>query len=95
MYYRFQFDAKQIDDQTGNQLKFKNLILQYCDYEMFDDDKSLNININCTEMTWKRDKDTGITHYYLADGTEVKLNTGKTYVGIILNPNADRVEITE
>lgn len=107
LYYRFQFDKKQIDDETGNQLAFKNLILQYCDYEMYDDDKSLNININsggkaqyisngiCTEMTWNRDRDTGITHYYLADGAEVKLNTGKTYVGIILNPNADRVEITE
>lgn len=107
LYYRFQFGKKQIDDETGNQLTFKNLILQYCDYEMFDDDKSLNIDINaggkaqyisngiCTEMTWNRDRDTGITHYYLADGAEVKLNTGKTYVGIILNPNAERVEITE
>lgn len=107
LYYRFQFDAKQIDDATGNQLSFKNLILQYCDYKMYGDDKSLNIDINsggkaqyitngiCTELTWTRDKDTGITHYYLADGAELKLNTGKTYVGIILNPNADRVEITE
>lgn len=107
LYYRFQFDAKQIDDQTGNQLAFKNLILQYCNYEMFDDDKSLNIDINsggkaqyisngvCTEMTWNRDSTTGITHYYMADGSEVKLNTGKTYVGIILNPNAERVQITE
>lgn len=107
LYYRFQFDAKQIDDETGNQLAFKNLILQYCDYEMYDDEKSLNININsggkaqyisngiCTELTWNRDKDTGITHYYLSDGAELKLNTGKTYVGIILNPNAERVEITE
>ena len=107
LYYRFQFDAKQIDDETGNQLAFKNLILQYCDYEMYDDDKSLNIDINsggkaqyitngiCTELTWNRDKDTGITHYYLADGAELELNTGKTYVGIILNANADRVEITE
>ena len=93
--------------QTGNQLAFKNLILQYCNYEMFDDDKSLNIDINsggkaqyisngvCTEMTWNRDSTTGITHYYMADGSEVKLNTGKTYVGIILNPNAERVQITE
>lgn len=107
LYYRFQFDKKQIDDETGNQLAFKNLILQYCDYEMYDDGKSLDINLNsggkakyitngiCTELTWSRDKDTGIMHYYLADGTEVKLNTGKTYVGIILNPNADRVKITE
>ena len=107
LYYRFQFDKKQIDDETGNQLAFKNLILQYCNYEMFDDDKSLNIDINsggkaqyisngiCTELTWTRDTTTGITHYYLADGSELKLNTGKTYVGIILNPNAERVEITE
>ena len=107
LYYRFQFGEKQIDDQTGNQLAFKNLVLQYCDYEMFDDEKSLNIDINsggkaqyisngvCTEMTWNRDSTTGITHYYMADGSEVKLNTGKTYVGIILNPNADRVSITE
>lgn len=106
LYYRSQFGDKQVDIETGNQLAFKNLILQYCDYEMYDDGKSLNIDTKsggkakyiangvAVDITWSYDKDTGIRHYNLADGSELKLNPGKTYVGIILNPDGDKVEIS-
>lgn len=106
LYYRYQFGEEQIDDLTGNQLAFKNLLLQYCDYTMYDDGKSLNIDVTsggsakyicngvCTDLTWSYDSATGIEHYYLQDGSELVLNTGKTYVGIILNEDAGKVEIS-
>ncbi len=106
LYYRSQFGDKQVDIETGNQLAFKNLVLQYCDYEMYDDGKSLNIDTKsggkakyiangvAVDMTWTYDKDTGIAHFFLEDGSELKMNPGKTYVGIILNQDADKVEIS-
>lgn len=106
LYYRSQFGDKQVDIETGNQLAFKNLVLQYCNYEMYDDGKSLNIDTKsggkakyiangvAVDMTWTYDKDTGIEHYFLEDGSELKMNPGKTYVGIILNADADKVEIS-
>ena len=106
LYYRSQFGDKQVDIETGNQLAFKNLILQYCDYEMFGDGKSLDFDTTsggnakyiangvAVDMTWTYDKDTGIAHFFLEDGSELKMNPGKTYVGIILNADADKVEIS-
>jgi len=32
LYYRYQFKAKQIDQETGNQLAYNNIIIQYVDY---------------------------------------------------------------
>ena len=34
------------------------------------------------DITWKKGND-GITHYYDADGNEIKLNTGKTYIALV------------
>ena len=40
------------------------------------DGKAINI-------TWKKDSATDRTKYYLADGTELKLNVGKTYIAVV------------
>ena len=34
-------------------------------------------------VTVKKDGEFGVTHYYYNDGTEIKLNTGKTWICII------------
>ena len=40
------------------------------------DGKAINI-------TWKKDSATDRTKYYLEDGTELKLNVGKTYIAVV------------
>lgn len=32
LYYRFQYKKEHMDENTGTQLAFKNILLQYCDY---------------------------------------------------------------
>ena len=34
-------------------------------------------------VTWKKEKMTSPTRYYDAAGNEIKINTGKTYVGFV------------
>lgn len=45
LYNRFQYGDAQTDGNTGNQLAYKNVILQYCQWENFDDNGYLNIDM--------------------------------------------------
>lgn len=108
-YLRYQYGGPQIDFLTGNQLKYDNIIFQYCDWAPFDDNGYLNIDVlsggsgkyitngKAIDITWKKDEvntedpfaneNFGVTHYYDADGNEITLNQGKTWVCIVLYPD--------
>lgn len=43
------------------------------------------------DITWKKDGDWGITHYYDANGEEICMNRGKTWVEIVLNDTVGSV----
>ena len=45
------------------------------------------------DITWKKDSEWEPTHYYDANGNEITLNPGKTWICIIQDTNADQVEI--
>lgn len=45
LYDRYQYGDAQVDGNSGNQLSCKNIILQYCDWENFDDNGYLNIDM--------------------------------------------------
>lgn len=67
------------------------------------DDKYLNIdcysggtgqyvtNGKAVDITWSKDSLTSPTRYFDADGNEIKVNQGKTWVCVVLNEDADRV----
>lgn len=105
LYYRYQFDGPQVDDVTGNQLAYKNVILQYCPYSYFDE-AYLNIdtqsggsgkyitNGKAEDITWKKETEFGPTRYYDANGKEITLNVGKTWVCMLQEDSLDRVEIS-
>lgn len=108
-YYRYQYDGPQIDDMTGEQLAYDNVIFQYCygevrddeDYlafECFGSDKS-NKSIVFTEGkmiegTWWRDGSNSAPAKYLDEnGDRVILNQGKTWICIIWLDYEDDVVI--
>ena len=105
-YYRYQYDDKQIDDVTGEQLQVDNIVFQYSGWQQIDDNGYLGFDCHSGgEMIyftrgkaqkggWIRfDGDQGSTRYYDSEGKEIIFNQGKTWICIIQDTMADKVEI--
>ena len=106
LYYRFQYGGKQIDEMTGEQLAYKNVIFQYCKWKLMGDGTSridmttigsgkgyFMTNGKAIPVTWKKDSQLEPTRYYDMDGNEITLNTGKTWICVIKDTYADRTDI--
>lgn len=105
LYYRFQYGDKQIDQLTGEQIAYKNIILQYSSWRKYDEHGYLNIDVDepnvgkyivngkAIDITWKKHTPWGATFYYDTNGNQITMDTGKTWVCIIQDTYADRVEI--
>ena len=105
LYYRFQYGDKQIDELTGEQIAYKNIILQYSSWRKYDENGYLNIDVDepnvgkyivngkAIDITWKKHTPWGATFYYDTNGNQITMDTGKTWVCIIQDTYADRVEI--
>lgn len=96
LYYYSEYGKAHVDPGNDNQqLCFKNLLIQSCGYDKLDDNGYLLFNCigegggyyvtngKAIEVTWKKADMTSPTRYYDAAGNEIKLNTGKTYVGFV------------
>lgn len=101
LYYRSQHlsggkDGPHIDAVTGQQLTFKNILVQRITYERMNDDYLTYLCHDTTmdgwyftngrgiHVTWEKDGDYGATRYYDDYGNEILMNTGKTMVCVIL-----------
>lgn len=95
MYYRYQYGEQHIDAGTGEQLKVKNIILQYVPAIELDDKGYLEMdtmaggtgyyitNGKATALTWSKDGLHSTVHYYDENGNEIEINTGKTWVCVV------------
>ena len=102
LYYRYQHlvgdtDSPHIDAATGEQLAFKNILVQniksedlglsegYLVFQCHDDTRDgwYFTNGMGIHVTWQKDSDYGATRYYDDNGNEILLNTGKTMICII------------
>ncbi len=102
LYKRYQFKGAQIDGNTNEQLTAKNIIIQNVDYSMYEQTQYLNITVTGTgtgkyitngkmiDITWQKASEYDQTHYYDADGKEIKLNPGVTWVLISQNEFAEK-----
>ena len=102
-YARYEFGAPHVDQANGEQLTFTNIIYMNVHQELYPGDKGyLNIPIagasgtgkfftrgKMVDITWSSGGDGQVTHYYYMDGTEIELNTGKTFVSLIQNEKVD------
>ena len=101
LYYRSQYlsggtDGPHMDGATGEQLKFKNILIQntynetrdakgYLIYQCHDTTRDgwFFTNGKGIHVTWEKTSDYGATRYYDDNGEEIVLNTGKTMVCIV------------
>jgi len=101
-YLRYEFSQAQIDALDGNQVAVKNVILQYVPSTLYDEGPYLDITLNGTgegkyitdgkmiDITWSKDSDAAVTHYYTADGEELEINPGTTWVSLIENSSVEK-----
>lgn len=103
LYHRFQYGGPHKGDE--GQIAVKNIIFQYVEYGHYATTPYLNINVHTghegryftngkyQQITWKKDGEFGVTHYYDMDGKEITLNKGKTWVCIIQTDRYNKAEI--
>lgn len=96
-YLYSEYGMKHIDPTDGNkQLSFKNLIIYGASHHQYDDHGYMQFNVvgesgkgyyitngHAIPITWKKGPDIDPTHFYNANGEEITLNTGKTYIALV------------
>lgn len=104
VYDRFQYGEPQIDDLTGKQLAYQNVIVQFVDERDIDKNGYQTMDLTSSgtgyymtkgsyiPITWEKKSDNGITKYYNEKGLEIRLNTGKTWISVF--PNDRRQGVT-
>lgn len=99
--------APHIDESTGEQLSYDNVIFQYCygevrdanDYLAFGchGDNNMKVQVftqgKMTEGTWSRYADTDPAYYVDKNGDPIQLSQGKTWICLIWDEYADDVVI--
>lgn len=103
LYYRYEFKEPQIDANNNEQVKVKNIILQYVDSSFYSEKKgTLKIKLKdggsgkyitngkAIDITWQRGEEDKITRYYDLAGNEIVLNPGKTWISLIQNPYVEK-----
>lgn len=90
-YYRFQYGEEQIDDQTNEQLSYKNVIVMFVQYtDIWEGLLEIDWNKGGTgfyatdgeyqPITWRQDK--GVVKYYTEDGKQLMMNPGQTFITV-------------
>ncbi|QFJ55593.1 DUF3048 domain-containing protein [Pseudobutyrivibrio xylanivorans] len=94
LYYRYEFNQKQVDAISGKQLTAKNIILQNVDWFTYAGSQYLGYylsnntgtgkyitNGKMIDIVWSKDGDSSVTHYYDANTSEeIQLNVGTTWI---------------
>lgn len=107
LYNRFQFDKQHIDVETGEQLAFDNIIVQFTDIWQISGDTEgrLDMDLSTTgtgyyitrgeyiPITWSKESHYDPTLYYNEEGNQLDMNTGKTWISVFPSNRADKLII--
>ncbi len=106
LYYRYQFGEPHKDSNTGEQLRFKNIIIQFVkewdidrnDYQTMDLENATGSGYYITngkmiKITWKKNEDKRFMRYYNEAGEELTINPGKTYIALFPRDREEDVVI--
>lgn len=104
-YLRYQYGAAHVDDQ-GEQVSVKNILIVSTPCDHYYDTAYLDFHVEdggsgyyitggkAIPITWDKDWEWGITHYYDASGQEIELNPGRTWVCIVQQALENNIQIT-
>ncbi len=94
-YLKYLYGSPQVDQLTGEQLAFTNIIVQDTYWEYRPDNKYLVFQVHDSgrsgyyftqgrgiKITWEKKDDYSPTRYYDMDGNEIEINTGNTFIAI-------------
>lgn len=102
-YLRYEFGAAHVDEATGEQLAFDNVIVQFVKHNVLDKKGYLSFLFKedcggyyitqgkAIPISWVKAGDLAITRYYDWEGNEIQLNTGKTMVCIVENDDKTKL----
>lgn len=108
LYYRYQYDGEQLDGaapEGQQQIAVKNILIQYCTWQMLDENGYLNVdtfppngrgvgkyitNGKMIDVTWTKENEDSPARYFDQSGNEITMNQGKTWVCAMLDSDADR-----
>lgn len=103
LYYRYQYGGPH--EGSEGQIAVKNIIFQYCSTGHYATTEYLNIDVHTPQygyyitggraipVSWEKDGQLGVTHYYNTENEEITLNQGKTWVCIIPTSDFEKSEI--
>ena len=104
-YDYYEYGSLHQDAEDAQVLTFKNVILQNTSFNQLDKNGYMTYNVvgngsgyyitngQAVPINWSKASETGFTHYYLGDGTEISVNRGKTYIGLVPSDSWDKVVI--
>ena len=107
-YDYFEHGEAHVDAGNNNvQTTFKNVIIQDVTFSQLDENGYLVFNCigegrwgwyitngTAMQITWKKTSDTDVTRYYDFDGNEITINTGKTYIALCPDDDAQYIGIS-
>ncbi len=104
-YLRWQYGEPHIDRETGNQLAFENVIIQFIPCWDHFGNGLLDIdwitygegyyasNGEIIPINYHRKSFDGVTHFYTKDGNELQMNPGKTFITVFPDDKKDNIII--
>jgi len=103
LYHRYQYGA--VHEGSEGPITAKNLVFQYCAVGNYATTDYLNIDVHAADygyfmtggqavpLTWEKDGEFGVTHYYDQNHEEIVFAQGQTWICIIPTRDFHRTEI--
>ena len=103
LYHRYQYGGVHEGDEGP--VTAKNVVFQYCQSGYYATTDYISFNVHTTEcgffmtngraipISWEKDGEFGVTHYYDMDHNEVVFNQGQTWICIISTKDFAKSEI--
>ncbi|MDO5291847.1 MAG: DUF3048 domain-containing protein [bacterium] len=104
LYARSQFGEPHVDASTGEQLTFKNLLIQFVKESTMDSVGRQDMELSdasgtgyyvsdgkAVKITWKKNEKDKTMSYCDESGEQLTVNTGKTYIALFPDDKTDQV----